>query len=144
MKLFKSFAFLIVLVAVMAGCTATRRTMKEPNVLVELEKADFTLSSQVEASASTTRILSIDWARLFKKEAGEIQSGALSFNIPVIGSLLVDPTANYALYNLMKANEGYDVVFYPQYSTTVKAPILGLGFLYKTTDVTVKARLGKL
>jgi hypothetical protein len=144
MKLFKSFAFLIVLVSVMAGCTATHRTMREPNVLVELDKADFTLSGQVEASASTTRILSIDWARLFKKESGSVQGGVMSFTIPVIGSLLMDPTANYALYNLMEANEGYDVVFYPQYSTTTKAPILGLGFLFKTTDVTVKARLGKL
>jgi hypothetical protein len=144
MKFFKTLVFVAAMVSLMAGCTATHRTMREPNVLVELEKGDFTLSPQVTASASATRIFSIDWSRLFKKETGAVQGGVLSFTIPVIGNLLVDPTANYALFNLMKENEGYDVVFYPQYETTTKAPILGLGFLYKTTDVTVKARLGKL
>ena len=118
--------------------------MREPNVFVELQKDDFTLSEQVTGQASTTKILSIDWSRLFKKETGEVQNGSLSFDVPIIGGLISDYTSSYALYNLMQDNKGYDVVFYPQFETTVKRPILGLGFIYKKTDVTVNARLGKL
>ena len=44
----------------------------------------------------------------------------------------------------MEKNPNYDVVFYPQYETTVKKPILGLGFLTKVTTVKTTARLGKL
>jgi hypothetical protein len=59
------------------------------------------------------------------------------FNIPDIGDYIQDQTANYALYNLMQNNEGYDVVFYPQYKTKVQRPI-GLG-IYTITAVEVTA-----
>ena len=93
-------------------------------------------------------IVGIDWSRLFIKKTGEVQGGGsvnISFaSIPVIGSLTTDKTANYALYDLMTANPGYDVVFYPQYETTVVKPILGIGMIYKTTTVKTTARLGKM
>jgi hypothetical protein len=44
----------------------------------------------------------------------------------------------------MEDNKGYDVIFYPQYTTKVSKPVLGMGFLMKITKVEVKARLGKL
>ena len=122
--------------------------MREPNVRVELEKDDFTLSEQVSASATTTKILGIDFARLLNKNTGSVEGGGLaniSFaSIPVVGALVTDKTAGYALFELMKNNPGYDVVFYPQYTTSVSRPVLGLGFILKTTTVTTTARLGKL
>ncbi|MEX2597873.1 MAG: hypothetical protein WEC59_13190 [Salibacteraceae bacterium] len=133
----------------LASCTSVNKSMREPMTRVELYADDFDLSQQVSASAQTTRILLIDFARLFKKESGSVnKDGGTSislynFSVPVIGDLIADPTAGYALYNLMEANQGYDVIFYPQYKTKVVAPILGMGFIMSTTTVDVSARLGK-
>jgi hypothetical protein len=44
---------------------------------------------------------------------------------------------------MMKKNPSYDVIFYPQYKTTIKRPI-GIGFLYKVITVKATARPGKL
>jgi len=139
-----AFAF----AAVFSSCTSTNHSMREPNARVEFVKSDFELSSQVSAEATSTKIIGIDWERLFKSETGTVEGGTIELisvaNIPVIGNVLTDKTANYALYNLMEKNPNYDVVFYPQYETTVKKPILGLGFLTKVTTVKTTARLGKL
>ena len=122
--------------------------MREPNVIVELSKTDFTLSNQVSAEAVTVKVLGIDWARLFTKRTGNIEGGnsaLINFaSIPVIGNVVSDKTANYALYELMKNNPNYDVVFYPQYETKVSKPALGVGFITKITTIKTTARLGKL
>lgn len=142
------FVPLFLLVAVMSSCTSINKTMREPNARVEFEREDFTMSAQVSASATTTRILGIDWNRLTKKETGNVEGLAVGLidiaSIPVIGSVLTDATSNYALYNLMSENPGYDVVFYPQYETKVERPIIGIGFLKTVTTVKVTARLGSI
>ncbi|MDP3558522.1 MAG: hypothetical protein Q8T03_14200 [Bacteroidota bacterium] len=146
---------LITIVAIATGifltsCTNINRSMREPNTRLNLEKKDFSLSDQVTGEATSTKILSIDWNRLFLKESGSHNNDNLRpslpinfASIPVIGGFVMDPTAGYALYDMMKKNPGYDVVLYPQYEATVKRPI-GLGFLYKITTVKATARLGKL
>jgi hypothetical protein len=129
------------------SCTTVNKSMREPNVRVELERDDFTLSEQVSAEASSKKIIGIDFQRLFKKNTGTVEGGAALINfasLPIIGNVLVDPTANYALYTLMSNNPGYDVIFYPQYETTVEKPVLGLGFILTKTTVKTTARLGKL
>lgn len=129
-----------------SGCTLTKHAMREPNTRVEFNKSDFELSEQVTANASTTKIFCIDWERLFYKETGTIDGTHQLItlaNIPVVGNVVSDNTANYALYELMKKYKGYDVVFYPQYETYIEKPI-GLGFIYKKINVTTTARLGKL
>ncbi len=135
-------------ILLLSGCTATNVAMREPNVRLELQMDDFTLSQQVSAQASSTKIVGIDWQRLLKQETGTIQGGSSMLinlaSIPVMGSVVVDQTANYALYEMMMANPNYDVVIYPQYETTVEKPILGIGFIKKTTTVKATARLGKL
>lgn len=140
----------IVLITVMAftiySCTTINHTMREPKTLVNLNKSDFTLSEQLSAEANTTIILGIDFGRLFTKKSGVINNGAnnISFaSIPVIGNAIGDKTSNYALYNLMIANPGYDVVFYPQFETTVFRPAI-IGIIAKTIKVKTTARLGKL
>ena len=132
--------------ASMTSCSTYNKSMREPNTRVELTKSDFTLSEQVSAEASSTKIFGIDWARLFKKDMGTVEGGAgvLSLaSIPVIGNYLNDKTANYALHELMQKNTGYDVIFYPQYETKVNKPI-GIGFIVKKTTVKVTARLATL
>ena len=135
-------------IAAFSGCTTFNHSMREPNTRVNLNKSDFSLSDQVSAKAKSVTVLGIDWARFFTKKTGEVDDGGSSSislaSIPVIGNYLGDKTANYALYELMNGNPGYDVVFYPQYETKVFKPVLGIGFLTTITTVKTTARLGKL
>lgn len=124
----------VIAVVMATSCQSYRHTMREPNVKVTLNSNDLELSSQVSAEATVTRIVGLDWARLF----GKTETGVT----PVLGAIL--PTgANYALYKLMQENPGYDVVIYPQVEAHRHAPILGTD-LYSKTTYKVTARLGKL
>jgi hypothetical protein len=139
-------AMLVAVLATFASCTTLNHSMREPNTRVNFTKSDFTLSEQVSAEDKTVKILGIDFERLFKKETGVVDNGASSIsmaNMPVIGTVLYDKTSNYALYNLMYTNPGYDVIFYPQYETIISKPLL-LGCIVKITKVKTTARLGKL
>lgn len=143
------FTFMVLFAGLIfiTGCTTVNKSMREPNSKVEFTKSDFTFSEQVSATATSTHILNIDWQRLFNQETGTIESSTFPISIamiPVVGDVLMDKTANHALYELMKANPGYDVVFYPQYLTKVEKPVLGIGFIYRNTTVTATARLAKI
>ena len=117
--------------------------MREPNTKVTFEKKDFTLSDPVSAEATSVQILGFDFSHVKRGTAGISKDGRSSFSMHVMGSMMCSPAASYSLYNLMKGNAGYDVVFYPQYETTTVRP-LGFGCLYKKTTVKTTARLGKL
>ena len=147
----KSTLFVAMLALTISSCTTINKSMREPNNRVQFSKSDFTLSDQVSGEASSTKILNIDWARLFMKKTGTLESGAAASSLlslaslPVVGGFISgDKTVNYALYEMMQANPGYDVIFYPTYEVKVVKPILGLGFLIRTTHVKSTARLGKL
>ncbi len=148
-RTFKLLALCAIIFA--SSCTSIDKSMREPNTRLNLQKSDFTLSDQLNGEASCTKILGIDFARLFMKKSGAVNrdgsaAGPLGISlasIPVIGGVIVDKTASYALYDMMDKNKGYDVVFYPQYEVNVRRPI-GLGFIYKVTTVKATARLGKL
>jgi len=131
----------------LTSCTTYKNSLREPNSRVEFNKGDFEFSNQVSAEASSTKILMIDWSKLFLSKQGNVDKDMSAninlVNIPVIGNILVDQTSSYALYNLMEQNKGYDVIFYPQYEVKTERPI-GLGFIYKKTNVKVKAKLGKI
>lgn len=142
----KKVLFFCAAVAVLtfSSCTSKDISLENGNPHVEFYKGDFTLSQQFTAEATSTKIINIDWSRLFNQETGKVVGGPGSkFTLPVIGNLLSDRTANYALYKLLQENPGYDVIFYPQYETNTVRPI-GIGALYKTTTVKVTARLGKM
>jgi phosphoribosylamine-glycine ligase len=146
-RILNTFLLLGFVVVLFSGCTMTNHSMREPNAHMQWHKADFSYSGQVSAEASTTKILMIDWQRLFKKESGTIAGGMTSIvdisSLPVIGQVLYDRTSSYALYKLMQDNPGYDVIFYPQYEVTNKYPSIFRVFFQKT-DVKVTARLAKI
>ena len=147
MKNLKLFFFAVLAAAAFSSCTSVNHSMREPNVRVELEKGDFTLSERVTGEAKSTQILFIDFARLFNQKTGTIETGGVPISlasVPVVGTVLADKTSNYALYEMMSENPGYDVVFYPTYEVTVEKPFLGLGFIVKKTTVKASARLGRL
>lgn len=144
----KSLVLLATVLLLFSSCTSTQKTMREPNAYIELGIDDFELSEQVTAEATSTKIIGIDWQRVFSQKKGNIEGGASMMislaSIPVMGNYLFDQTANYALYEMMMQNPDYDVVLYPQYETVTQKPILGIGWLTTITTVKAKARLGKL
>jgi hypothetical protein len=130
-------SFFIALLAVLAlatSCSATLKSLQEPRSHFEFTANDITVSAPVTGEATVTRILGIDWARLFTSTAGFIES-----NASIIGALL-NADEYYALYDLLEKNPGYDFVLYPQ--TTTKTT--GVQGIFTTTEVKVTARLGKL
>ncbi len=120
----------------LASCSITQQTIKEPHALVRFQKAEFNYSQQVEGHASSTKIVGIDWKRLFDTQQGKITK---SFGAFIYGNVPNSKEEQYALYNLMTNNPGYDLIVYPQYIINTKAP--GIGLFYKKTDIVAKARL---
>lgn len=144
----KHFLMVAVAASIFSSCSVMHQTMREPNARVEFVKSDFEFSEQVSGEATTTRILGIDWSRLFDKKKTNVAKDGLAApidiaTIPVIGNFIQDPTYNYALWDMMTKNAGYDVVFYPSFIKTDKKPA-GIGFFYKVTTVEVKAKLAKI
>jgi hypothetical protein len=128
------------LIVGMSACTSIHKTTKQPYSHVQLERGDFDLSKQKTASATAITILGIDFERLFMKKTGS--DGSLAASLPIVGQYLADPTTNYAMYNLLSANEGGDFIFYPQVEKKVSCPVIGICFIQKTTNVSVKSRIG--
>ena len=125
----------------MSSCHTYTHSMKTPNSYVEYHAEDFTLSDQVTGEATVVRVIGIDWKHLFgTKEIGETAS--VGTTVPFVG-MAIPTGANYALYNMMQKNPGYDVVIYPQVETYRHAPVLGTD-IYSKTTYKVTARLGKL
>lgn len=146
----------------LTSCSVSNHSMKSPNYHIEFYKSDFEYSKQVTAEATSVRILCIDWKRLFKWNSGEIsyegtkqvrQTISVSGNvysdpiiwgvnalIPVLGEYGKGKVSNYALYQLMNNNPGYDIVIYPQYES--KKFIIPIFYSKRTVKVT--ARLGKI
>lgn len=125
----------------LGSCHTYNHSMREPNAYLELYSGDFDLSDAVTGEATVTRVLGIDWARLFgSTEIGETPH--VGTIIPYIG-VAIPNGSNYALYDLMKKHPGYDVVVYPQVESHRHAPILGTD-IYSKTTYKVTARLGKL
>lgn len=135
----------ILLAAAAAGllftsCRTYQRTLSDSNSRVEFTSEDFTITPPYQGYAQQTKILGIDWARLFTQRSGSVGS-VTGFSIPVIGSVLLgNPVDGYALYDLLKKHPGYDAVFYPQFERK------GFNFfyIYERNKVQVRARLGKL
>ena len=131
---------LAIAASVFASCTIQSHSTKTPNNYVEFKKDDFKFSKQVSGEATEVKLLGIDIARLFSKKFGEIEVSRGAFQIPIIGGLIANKVNMYALYNVMKDNPGYDVVFYPQFETRTS----GIPFLMQTTKIKVTTRLAKI
>ena len=147
MKKFRLVLVCAIAALFLSSCHTYRHSMREPNTYVEYHADDFELSDQVVGEATVVRVLGIDWQHLFgTKEIGSTEANALEPSvgtmIPLIG-MPVPTGANYALFNMMQKNPGYDVVVYPQVESHRHAPVLGTD-IYSKTTYKVTARLGKL
>lgn len=145
MKKIKFLSAIAAIALFATSCTTMSRTMKEPNYRVEFNKSDFEYSDQKSAEATVTKIIGIDFQRLFKKEIGatakDMPVGFSLYSLPIVGAALDPNKAQYyAIYNIMKENPGYDVVLYPQFESD-RFSVLGI---YTVTKVKATCRLAKL
>ena len=145
MKNLNQLFLILISITFISSCSTTKVTMKGVSPVIELERSDFDISKQLSAEASETKIVGIDFKRLFSSKSASIDGEAISAaSIPVVGSYLSSFAKDYALYNLVEENKGYDVVLYPQFHTKRTCPFLGICLLTDITKVTVTARLGKI
>ncbi len=133
----------------------SNRTVKQPDTYLQLKRSDFEISDLKTASANTKQILCIDWSRIFNKSKAssqdmllnDIELWSMYYSAPIFGPIaydyFVDKTTEYAMWELMQSNPGYDVIMYPQVERHIKRPI-GIGWIYREIDVTVSARLAKI
>lgn len=157
-----SYCAILLFCVFLSSCSISNMAMKQPNNHIEFYKGDFEYSPQVSGGATSVKILMIDWARLFSWKSGDVSGetqpttplnismeaslvtdpviSVLSAVIPVLGENAKGAVSNYALYDMMKKNPGYDVVIYPQYETKKFV----IPFFYSKTTVIATARLGKI
>ena len=129
------------IVLFMSSCTTYHRTIADSNSRVNFTPKDFTITPPYGGQATVTKVLGIDWARLFTKRTGSFDNGLTSISIPVVGGLLNPTTADdYAMFDLLKRHPKYDAVFYPQFKRK-GFNLLGIYARYRST---VTARLGRL
>lgn len=131
---FKTLLVLLFATVLFTSCSSLNSSMREPNMLVRFDKADFELTEQITAEATSVKVFGVDWKRLFNSQEGSIGATA-----SVFGSKPFNPTSKDALYNLLAANPGYDVIFYPQYEVYKKNFII-----FSRTTVKTTAKLGKI
>ena len=138
MKKFRCLLILAVAILAFSSCTTLSRSMREPNVRLELNADDIELSEPVSGTATIVRVFGIDWKRLFKGEYASVTA-------PIMGLSpeLLPEGSSQAIYDMLEKNPGWDFVMYPQ-TKSEKYSVLGLGLIYSETETTVTARLGKL
>ena len=138
MKKISIILSVLAMTILMGSCMSTQLTLSGSIPEIHLKPEHLEITQPLEATAVTVRVFGIDWERLFNSRSAAIRASVYT-PMP-----LVDKTDMYAIYSLLKQNEGYDMVLYPQFNTVVRKPFLGLGSIYKVTEVKVTARMAKL
>jgi hypothetical protein len=140
MKHLKFLPLVIIVVMTLSSCSSLSRSMREPLVRFDLNANDMELSDPVTGTATSVRILGIDWERLFSNSYA-------STGVYVIGDIMnsafsvVPGSKEFAIYDMIEKNPGWDFVVYPQYHTDTYHV---LGLLYSRSTTTVTARMGRL
>ena len=154
----------VALATMASSCTVSRNSMREANYQLWLHHEDLELSEQVVGEANQTKVLMVDWKRLFGGnwefgQAGGLpndpfspqlngsvtgvaasQVEAVNFVINgIIGLNNVSRVEQMAMFDLMRKNPGYDMIIFPQFAARRKWFIVG-----SKTNVTVKARLARM
>lgn len=136
--LLSALALIASISTLFTSCSTYSKSMVEPPNHIQFTHDDYTFSDQVSGEASQTKLFGIDFARLFSVKYGQTSRIGYS-SVPIIGGFISNNVVNYALYNIIQDNPGYDIVLYPQYDIQTAHFLIG-----KTTRVKVTARLGKL
>ncbi|MFM7106029.1 MAG: hypothetical protein ACKOW8_10955 [Flavobacteriales bacterium] len=123
-KLFTLLALVTCLSVLFTSCSTYSKSMTEPTNHIQFTHNDYTFSDQVSGEASQTKLFGIDFARLVSEKYGQTSRIGYS-SVPIIGSFISNNVVNYALYNIMLDNPGYDIVLYPQYDIQTTSFLIG-------------------
>lgn len=132
-----------------SGCTMVNHSI--PTSMIYL--SDLNISDEVWGQAKSTKILGIDFQRIFKRNIESANVGLSTTSIPLfsptgsigipaiqsIGVTVID-TESLALNDLLNKNKIYDVLISPKFSKTTE----GFWPIYWTETVMVKARIGTI
>lgn len=142
----KKILLIILIALIFCDCSSTRVSMSNPSPLIEFKRDDFQISNQATAEAIETKIVGIDFERIFSSKSGSFDGGnqISAASIPVLGSYVSSFAKDYALFNLMDENPGYDMVLYPQFKIKKVCPLIGICFLTQINKVRVTARLARI
>jgi len=121
----------------LSSCTAMRSNLPQGDYRINFNKDDYSFSQQLTGEAETIKVFGIDFSRLFTKKMGSVHSRG---SVPVFGSAFTNRTDEYAAFNLIEKNPGYDIVFFPSFERK-KTKFL---FFFSITNVKVRARLAKI
>lgn len=143
-KVFVRFFMLAGVVTLLSSCSTANLGVSKANVYYEFGRNDMDVSAQKTAEAKQIKVFGIDFLRLFKKESGNFNADGYAgefSSIPLVGSY-INPTKvqNYALFNLLQQEPGFDFVLYPRF----EQKSTGIPLLFVVTKTKVTARLGKI
>jgi hypothetical protein len=88
MKRLVFYGFVMLVTSLSTSCNTTRNSMQEGNYALQFHKEDFEFSDVVTGSAKETKILGIDWTRVFNRketilkgdnQAANVGGGTLGF-----------------------------------------------------------------
>lgn len=143
--------FLPVLLLGLVSCTVTTKQIREVAYPLMTRNGPYRFSEWQVATGTQTKILTIDFRRLFNKQTGVIDSPQWAYPVATDSSRYLPQRYNagyslfgaraydQAIYNLITENPEYNVVAQPVFE--VKRFVIPL--LYARTTVSLKARLGK-
>lgn len=158
---------LLLLLILFASCQINKRTIRESNYQLWLNKSDFTYTEPRTGQASQTKIFGIDWNRLFNRtyeygsfgaipgdigprtnaslnvggaSLGEGSTGYLnSILASTVGLSSASRAEEFAINDLIVKNPNYDLILFPQFEVRKKWFLIG-----SKTQVFVKARLARI
>lgn len=76
----KHLIYLTATMLLLGSCRVSDYAMRSPHYRIDFDGQDFDFSEQVTAEASSTRVLLIDWNRLFKWDGGSARSDRFGDN----------------------------------------------------------------
>ena len=130
-----------------SACMNVKKSIREPQNRVIFNSDDYVFSERISGEAREVKVLGVDWSRLFLRQTGTLKEDKEGIwfylsQIPIVGGVFSKKKRpeSYALYDLMRKNAGYDVVFFPQFEHN-SINVLGI---VKITDVKVSARLARI
>lgn len=126
-----------------SSCKMTQVGMQNSDTQLQLRPFDLEISDTKTASASVTRVIGIDFSRLFKVDGANFSRNGIAsgFMVPVLGAEIVSADQQYALRSLIEDHNGtgYDMVLYPKFQQKITSFIV-----FTKTETTVTARFAKL
>jgi hypothetical protein len=76
----KNALYLCLIILIVSSCRVSDYAMRSPHYRIDFRGDDFDFSEQVIAEASSTRVLMVDWNRLFKWDGGSARSDRFGDN----------------------------------------------------------------